>query len=106
MTTPLYGIVEKMVKGYHAYKDMNCHAGGSKAVCLGVLATISIQLLFQFPCLLLYRVVSHISYRMLLNLNQHGQQTWLARVKNLLQDAGLKYIWQNPWDVYPPEARG
>ena len=34
MTTLLYGIVEKMVKGYHAYKDMNCHAGGRILILL------------------------------------------------------------------------
>ena len=42
---------------------------------------------------------------MLLNLNQQGQQTWLTRVKNILQDAGLINIWQTlGMCTYPPET--
>ena len=41
---------------------------------------------------------------MLLNLNQQGQQTWLTRVRNILRDAGLNYIWHNLWDVCPLES--
>ena len=44
------------------------------------------------------------AYRMLLNLNQQGQQTWLTRVRNILRDAGLNYIWHNLWDVCPLES--
>lgn len=79
-----------------------CTLYGSCMPCFGLWSVIILTVVVKHysPCFC-SRVLQNA-----IELNQQGQQTWLTRVRNILQDADLNYIWQNPWDVYHPEAIG